>query len=68
MCHTLIIEDEPLLALHMADLAEEPGATSVDLADTECSAVDLAIRKKPDMIAAGACRPHQSFRKAKAIL
>jgi CheY-like chemotaxis protein len=50
MCHTLIIEDEPLLALHMADLAEEAGATSVDLADTECGAVDLAMRKKPDMI------------------
>jgi CheY-like chemotaxis protein len=50
MCHTLVIEDEPLIAFHMADIAEEAGATSVDFADTESGAVAAALVRKPDII------------------
>jgi CheY-like chemotaxis protein len=50
MCHVIVIEDEPLIALHMADLAEEAGATSVELVETEVEAVNAAQRRKPDII------------------
>lgn len=50
MCHALIIEDEPLIALHIADLAEEAGAASVGLAQTEAAAIDAASEQKPDII------------------
>jgi CheY-like chemotaxis protein len=50
MCHTIVIEDEPLIAFYMADLAEEAGATSVELAETESEAIEAARRRKPDII------------------
>jgi CheY-like chemotaxis protein len=50
MCHAIVIEDEPLIALHMADLAEEAGATSVELAESEIEAIEAARRRKPDII------------------
>jgi CheY-like chemotaxis protein len=50
MCHAIVIEDEPLIALHMADLAEEAGATSVELVETEGEAIRAAQRQKPDII------------------
>lgn len=50
MCHAIVIEDEPFIALHMADLAEEAGATSVELVDSESEAIRAARLKKPDII------------------
>lgn len=50
MCHALIIEDEPLIALHIADLAEEAGATTVIFAETQVTAIDAALEHKPDII------------------
>ena len=50
MCHTLVIEDEPLIATHLAELVEEAGATSVDFARTELEAIVAARQRKPDII------------------
>ena len=50
MCHVLVIEDEPLIAEFVADIAERAGATSVDLAATECEAAAAARARTPDVI------------------
>lgn len=50
MCHILVIEDEPLIAEFVADIAERAGATSVDMANTETEAVDAAAARIPDVI------------------
>jgi len=50
MCHALIIEDEPFIALHVADLVEEAGAKSVELAGSESGAIRAASHRKPDII------------------
>lgn len=49
-CHVLIIEDEWLIADHLAALAEEAGATSVALAGMEDEAVRCAHDRTPDII------------------
>ncbi|WP_206245760.1 response regulator [Novosphingobium terrae] len=50
MCHVLIIEDEPLVALIIQDLLEEEGATSFEIAATQSAAVAAARTHKPDFI------------------
>lgn len=49
-CHVLIIEDEWLIADHLAYLAELAGATSIATASTEDEAVASAQERKPAII------------------
>ena len=51
MCHVLVIEDEPMIAMLLQDVFEEAGATSFDFAATEHDAVRLAIEHTPAVIA-----------------
>ena len=51
MCHVLIIEDEPMIAMLLQDVFEDAGATSFTFAATEQDAVALALRRVPDVIA-----------------
>ena len=46
----LIIEDDPLIAMHLSMLAEDAGATSIGTADTEAEAVAAAHEQRPDVI------------------
>jgi two-component system, response regulator PdtaR len=50
MCHVLIIEDDWLIADHVAQLVETAGALSVDVATSEEEAVACAFRRSPDVI------------------
>ena len=50
MCHVLIIEDEPLVAMQVRDLLEDEGATSFAFAETEEGAVAAAIAHHPVLI------------------
>jgi CheY-like chemotaxis protein len=50
MCHALIIEDEPMIAMLLQDLLEEAGATSFAFAATEQDAVRLAVQQRPAVI------------------
>lgn len=50
MCHVLVIEDEGLIAEHIADMVCGAGATSVAHAETEAGAVAQARVRKPEMI------------------
>jgi CheY-like chemotaxis protein len=50
MCHVLIIEDEPLVAMDIEQLLEQEGATSFSFADSESEAIALALETRPDVI------------------
>ena len=50
MCHVLIIEDEPLIALDIQAMLAAEGATSFDLAMTEAEAVAAARAHPPEFI------------------
>ncbi|RYG85078.1 MAG: response regulator [Alphaproteobacteria bacterium] len=50
MCHVLIIEDEPLIAMDIEYLLAREGATSFAFANSEQDAVDLAFERRPDLI------------------
>lgn len=50
MCHVLIIEDEPLIALDLEDLLRDNGAHSFSFADTQHDAVALSRDHRPDFI------------------
>ncbi|MGY2733610.1 response regulator [Sphingomonas sp. UYP23] len=50
MCHVLIIEDEPFIAMDLQQLLEGEGATSFDFADSEDDAVASALARRPDII------------------
>ncbi len=50
MCHVLIIEDEPLLAMLLSDLLGDEGATSFSFADTQDGAVAAAMVRPPVLI------------------
>ena len=52
MCHVLIIEDEPLIAMLIQEALEEVGATSFEFATTEKEAVDRALQQRPAVISA----------------
>ena len=51
MCHVLVIEDEPMIAMLLQDIFEEAGATSFAFAATEQDAVELAVQQTPAVIA-----------------
>lgn len=50
MCHVLIIEDEPLVAMSIQDVLESEGATSFEIVGTEADAVSAATAKEPSVI------------------
>ena len=50
MCHVLIIEDEPLVAMAIQDILASEGATSFEIVDTEKAAVFAATANAPHMI------------------
>lgn len=50
MCHALIIEDEAVIAFHIADVVETVGAKTIAFAQTELEAVSAAMERKPDII------------------
>lgn len=50
VCHVLVIEDEPLIAMLIEDILEEAGATSFCFSATEDDAVMLARERTPAII------------------
>lgn len=50
MCHVLVIEDEPLIAMLVADVAEIGGATSTVFAESEETAMIAARQMVPNVI------------------
>lgn len=50
MCHILIVEDEPLIALDLESLLADQGATSFSFAASEADAVSEALDRRPDLI------------------
>lgn len=50
MCHVLIIEDEPLIALDLEDLLRANGALSFSFAEGQQAAIALARLTRPDLI------------------
>lgn len=50
MCHVLIIEDEPLVAIGIQDILAAEGATSFTIATTEAGAIAAAETKEPSVI------------------
>ena len=50
MCHVLIIEDEPFIAMGIQMMLEDEGATSFDIAVTEAEAVAAALARPPELI------------------
>jgi|SoiMethySBSTD1v2_1073268.scaffolds.fasta_scaffold1094778_2 DNA-binding response OmpR family regulator len=50
--HALIIEDELLIAFALEEILQELGFDSVDLADSEATAMEAASRNPPDFITA----------------
>ena len=50
MCHVLIIEDEPLIAMDLEQILQNEGATSFAFAASEDQAVAAAMERRPDVI------------------
>lgn len=50
MCHVLIIEDEPMVALDIEILLSSAGATSFSFAQTQDEAVAMALAQPPAFI------------------
>jgi CheY-like chemotaxis protein len=50
MCHVLIIEDEPMIAILVRDVLEDAGATSFSFAATQAEAIAAADDRLPAMI------------------
>ena len=50
MCHVLIIEDEPFIAMNIQMMLEDEGATSFDIVVTEADAVAAAMARRPELI------------------
>lgn len=50
MCHVLIIEDEPLVAMEIEHILSREGATSSKIASTEKEAIAAADANKPSII------------------
>lgn len=50
MCHVLIIEDEPLVAGYLGELALKGGASSLSFAETEQAAISAACTQRPALI------------------
>lgn len=50
MCHALIIEDDPFIAMHIEDVLRDGGVDTVMIAMTEGDAIDAARAERPDFI------------------
>lgn len=50
MCHVLIIEDDPLIAMNIEVLVRELGALTVEIAETQGEAVEAALVTPPALI------------------
>ena len=50
MCHVLIIEDEPLVAIDLENVLVEAGATSFAFASSEAEAVEQACARLPHVM------------------
>lgn len=50
MCHVLIIEDEPLIALDLEELLERYGARTFSFADSQQCAIERSREVRPDFI------------------
>ena len=50
MCHVLIIEDEPLIALDLEELLGRWGALTFSFADSQGDAIDVSRKIRPDFI------------------
>lgn len=50
MCHVLIIEDEPLVAMMIEDVLMAAGATSATIATTQAEAISAADHCRPEFI------------------
>ena len=50
MCHVLIIEDEPLIALDLEELLGRYGALTFSFADSQRGAIDASRDIRPDFI------------------
>ena len=50
MCHVLIIEDEPLVAMMIEDALMGAGATSATIAVTQAEAISAADDHRPEFI------------------
>jgi CheY-like chemotaxis protein len=50
MCHVLIIEDEPLVAMDLEMLLASAGATSFSFAQSQPEAVEMALAHPPAFI------------------
>lgn len=50
MCHVLIIEDEPLIALDLEDLLQNHGAISFSFAEGQREAIEISRAAPPDFI------------------
>jgi len=50
MCHVLIIEDDWLIADHIAQLVASAGALSIDMVDSEDDALAQALAHPPEVI------------------
>lgn len=48
----LIIEDEPLIAMHLQDIVEEMGHSVVGLASTHAEATEISRANEPDLVLA----------------
>lgn len=48
----LIIEDEPVIAMHLQDIVEDMGHSVVGLASTHDEAIDLSTSAQPDLVLA----------------
>lgn len=51
MCHVLVIEDEPFIAMQIEDVLLEGGAKTVAIAASEAEAIASALAHRPDFIA-----------------
>src|SRR3954470_1024709 len=50
VCHVLVIEDEWLVACHLADVAQRAGGTSISMAAAQREAVAKARSERPGII------------------
>jgi two-component system, response regulator PdtaR len=51
MCHVLVIEDEPFIAMQIEGVLLDGGADTVTIAATEQDAVSSAAARRPDFVA-----------------
>lgn len=68
MCHVLIIEDEPLIAMLLRDVLEDAGATSFAFAATQDEAVTAARERLPAMISSDVKLLHGTGPRAVALI